>query len=200
MKILLIDDHKLFTEILSDSLMHVLPETNVDTILEFLNLNILDLVARYDLIILDIDLSRIRTPNGLDLAGKILHKQPEKKLCFLTELYLSGYEIEAKKIGAKGFISKEVGINELIDDIRKIIDGKYVFTQSTPLMEEKLTKSEEVILRLYCKGYTRKEMIANLGISMRTLANHLNSIYEKLDVSTYQEMIQKALRLGLIFP
>lgn len=199
MKVLLIDDHKLIVEGLKNSLAEKLLDSTVDAITEFHEDYLMNIVTNYDLIILDINLNKIGTIDGLTLAKKILKKYPNQKICFLTGFDLPGYENEARKIGARGFISKEIGILELAKKIEEIFNGQTIFSRNKIWIED-LTQKEEEILRLYCKGYKRKDIADKLKISIRTLANHLNSIYEKLDVSNYQEMVQKAIRLGYVLP
>lgn len=171
----------------------------IDVISDLHNYNIIDIVSRYDILILDINLNKGGDMDGLSLAKKILDVYPEKKICFLTGFDLPGYENEARRIGAYGFISKEVGIEELVNIIKMIMQGETVFPTKRIWLEE-LTEKEREILELYCHGHSRKDITYILGISMRTLANHLNVIYEKLDVSNYQEMVQKAIRMGYLLP
>ncbi len=199
MNILLIDDHKLIVEGLKNSLIGKLSGSTISTITDFQKTDIMNTVKDYDLILLDINLNKIGTIDGLTLGKEILKKYSDKKICFLTGFDLPGYENEARKIGAKGFISKEVGISDLVRKIEAILEGQTVFSKNKVWMED-LTPKEEEILQLYCQGYKRKEIANKLEISIRTLANHLNSIYEKLDVSNYQEMVQKAIRLGYMLP
>ena len=61
-----------------------------------------------------------------------------------------------------------------------------------------LTEQELKIIKLYAQGYSRNDIANDLYISLRTLANHLNTIYEKLGVKNYQEMIHKATLLGYV--
>ena len=59
---------------------------------------------------------------------------------------------------------------------------------------------EERILQLICSGKKRKIIADELYISERTLSNHLQHIYDKLDVSTSVEAITKAIKMGYISP
>lgn len=199
MRILLIDDHKLIVEGIKNSLSNYMTNVVIDVISDLHNYNIIDIVSRYDILILDINLNKGGDMDGLSLAKKILDVYPEKKICFLTGFDLPGYENEARRIGAYGFISKKVGIEELVNTIKMIMQGETVFPTKRIWLEE-LTEKEREILELYCHGHSRKDITYILGISMRTLANHLNVIYEKLDVSNYQEMVQKAIRMGYLLP
>ena len=100
MRILLIDDHKLIVEGIKNSLSNYMTNVVIDVISDLHNYNIIDIVSRYDILILDINLNKGGDMDGLSLAKKILDVYPEKKICFLTGFDLPGYENEARRIGA----------------------------------------------------------------------------------------------------
>lgn len=197
MKILLIDDHKLLSENLKNSLEQSKEVELVDICEKADQIKEMAASGKYDIVLMDINLRGISEKDGLILTKEILADRPGICIVMLTGFDLKGYELEAKRIGASGFFSKEIGTSELIQKLKLVYEGKTMFTHSREY-EEPLTEKEKRILELYCGGKGRKEVAEKMHISMRTLANHLNTIYEKMDVSNYQEMVQKALKEGYV--
>jgi len=197
MKILLLDDHKLLGESLKSNLEVSSKVTSVEITVDVGKAmdNILKL--KYDLVLMDISLKNISKKDGLELTKEILRKNRFIKIVILTGFDFPEYEMYARNIGASGFISKNVGIGELIDKLEFISKGGKIF-KTIDMALERLTEKEMKILCLYCEGKTRKEISDILMISMRTLANYLNVIYNKLGVHNYQEMMQKAIKLGYV--
>lgn len=197
MKILLIDDHKLLSENLKNSLERSKEVELVDICEKADQIKELAVSGKYDIVLMDINLRGISEKDGLVLTKEILAERSGIRIVMLTGFDLKGYELEARRIGASGFFSKEIGTSELIQKLKLVYEGKTMFTRSREY-EEPLTEKEKRILELYCGGEGRKEVAEKMHISMRTLANHLNTIYEKMDVSNYQEMVQKALKEGYV--
>lgn len=197
MKILLVEDHKLFSE----SLKNNLEKTGEASCRELCgseeDIRKAALSGEYDVILMDINLKGLAEKDGLSLAEEICRKNPEARVVMLTGFDLRGYEMEAKRIGARGFITKDISTEELIKRLHTVCEGGISFGKVREY-EEPLTKKERQVLELYCAGLSRKEVAQKMGISMRTLANYINIIYEKLDVGNYQEMLQKALREGYV--
>jgi len=200
LKILLVDDHKLLAQGLKNALLTYDKFERVDVIDYKLDLeSILACIKEinYDLILLDINIKKILPIDGIDLCSNILKYDPNLKVIILTGYDFYALEKDAKSIGARAFLNKEMDIDDLFDSMMKVYKGELIFK----LNENKyidLTQKEEEIVRLYAKGLSRKEVASYLEISMRTLANHLQIIYEKLDVKNYQEMINKATSLGYV--
>lgn len=151
----------------------------------------------FDIILLDINIKKIIDIDGLELCREILKVDQTAKIIMLTGYDFYGLEKEAREIGAAGFINKEIEIEDLYTSIKKVINGDKIFK----IEEDKymdLTDKEIDIVRLYAMGLTRQEIADKLDISLRTIANHLQNIYSKLDVKNYQEMIRKATLLGYV--
>ena len=87
----------------------------------------------------------------------------------------------------------------LVAFLSQIMQGKFIFNGSIPFLEE-LTDCEKQILLLIANGRKRKEIAGTLYISERTLSNHLQHIFEKLDVSSSVEAVTKAIQLGYLPP
>ncbi|MFR9276249.1 response regulator [Finegoldia magna] len=198
MKILLIEDHKMVATSLKISL-ETDESISVDIVNNIRDLCINESVLNYDLLLIDINLTGIEgTINGLDVAEELINKYEDLKIVILTAYKLDFYIKRAKRIGCKGFISKEEETSKLIEDIKSIaLKGKAIFPEDNHMLEP-LTKSEIHIVKLYSNGLSRKELAKELNTNVRSLAVSLSRIYQKLGVRNYQEMIDKVRELGYV--
>ena len=198
MKILLIEDHKMVATSLKMSL-ETDESISVDIVNNVRNLSINESVLYYDLLLIDINLTGIEgTINGLDVAEERINKYEDLKIVILTAYKLDFYIKRAKKIGCKGFISKEEETAKLIEDIKSIaLKGETIFPKENYMLEP-LTKSEIHIVKLYSNGLSRKELAKELNTNVRSMAVSLSRIYQKLGVRNYQEMIDKVRELGYV--
>ena len=197
--ILLVDDHVLFSKSLEIALSDY---SEIETFKSIHDISLLDKFIEEDapdILLMDINLKNITSEDGLELAKQILHGHPEQKIVILSGYDLPVYRNEAKKIGAKGFINKNTEPEMLIAFLSQIMQGKLIFNGSNPFLEE-LTDCEKQILQLIAGGRKRKEIAGTLYISERTLSNHLQHIFEKLDVSSSVEAVTKAIQLGYLPP
>ena len=198
MKILLIEDHKMVATSLKMSL-EMDESISVDIVNNVRDLSINESVLNYDLLLIDINLTGIEgTINGLDVAEELINKYEDLKVVILTAYKLDFYIKRAKRIGCKGFISKEEETSKLIEDVKSIVlKGKAIFPEENHMLEP-LTKSEIHIVKLYSNGLSRKDLAKELNTNVRSLAVSLSRIYQKLGVRNYQEMIDKVRELGYV--
>ncbi|HGY5331765.1 TPA: response regulator [Streptococcus pyogenes] len=198
MKILLIEDHKMVATSLKMSL-ETDDSISVDIVNNVRDLSINESFLNYDLLLIDINLTGIEgTINGLDVAEELINKYEDLKIVILTAYKLDFYIKRAKRIGCKGFISKEEETSNLIEDIKSIaLKDKAIFPEDNHMLEP-LTKSEIHIVKLYSNGLSRKELAKELNTNVRSLAVSLSRIYQKLGVRNYQEMIDKVRELGYV--
>ena len=198
MKILLIEDHKMVATSLKMSL-ETDDSISVDIVNNVRDLSINESVLNYDLLLIDINLTGIEgTINGLDVAEELINKYEDLKVVILTAYKLDFYIKRAKRIGCKGFISKEEETAKLIEDIKSIaLKGETIFPKENYMLEP-LTKSEIHIVKLYSNGLSRKDLAKALNTNVRSLAVSLSRIYQKLGVRNYQEMIDKVRELGYV--
>lgn len=198
MQILLIDDHEMFSEGLKVTLER---DRNIEKVVILKDIDKAEyriLNNEYDIILMDISIKKITgSKDGLEIAKELLQKDKALKIVMLTGFDMPGYKMEAKKIGAKGFICKDEYTETLIEKLKMIYNGEIVFPKDITHIDE-LTEREKEILELYGSGFSRKEVAKECHISVSSLAVALNRIYEKLDVRNYQEMLNKALELGYI--
>ncbi|HER8417025.1 TPA: response regulator transcription factor [Streptococcus pyogenes] len=196
MKILLIDDHRLFAKSIQLLFQQYDEVDVIDTITSHFNDVTIDL-SKYDITLLDINLTNISKKNGLEIAKELIQSTPHLKVVMLTGYVKSIYRERAKKVGAYGFVDKNIDPKQLISILKKVDSGKKYFEQiESQDYVESLTDQEIAILNLSKKGFSIKEIEETLQISRRTVFNHLTHIYSKLLVNNKQEAIYKAEQLG----
>lgn len=193
MKILLLDDHKIFGE----SLKVLLEERGISCTYTSSIKNFYEEVEKdYDIILLDINLKEEMT--GFDILDRIHDKN--KKIVILTSYDMINYKRLALEKGARDFINKSLDVDEVIERLEKVYkDEKISFDEEEKIIEP-LTKREEEILLEVLSGLTKKEIADKLYISERTLYNHLANIYAKLGAKNAIEAYKIALELGYIRP
>lgn len=193
MKILLLDDHKIFGE----SLKVLLEERGISCTYTSSIKNFYEEVeGDYDIILLDINLKEEET--GFDILDKLYDKN--KKIVILTSYDMINYKRLALEKGARDFINKSLDVDEVIERLEKVYkDEKISFNDDEKIIEP-LTKREEEILIEVLSGLTKKEIADKLYISERTLYNHLANIYAKLGAKNAIEAYKIALELGYIRP
>lgn len=197
--ILLVDDHALFSKSLEIALSDYSEIEAFDSINDISGLDNFISSKKPDIILMDINLKNIASEDGLELAKQILSSYPEQRIVILSGYDLPVYRSEARKIGAKGFVNKNIEPEKLISILSKIMQGVLYFDREVPFIEG-LTDSEKQILQLIADGMKRKEIADELYISERTLSNHLQHIFEKLGVSSSVEAVTKAIQMGYIPP
>jgi len=202
MRILLIDDHALFAKSLEIALEGAPEIKRLWTLADVTRAAQEIRDHRPDLVLIDVNLSNISDEDGLMLARRIVQDNPGTTIVILTGYDLPVYRYEAQKIGAKGFINKNIEPDKLLDILQQIHAGHPYFPSSGDGIEyiEELTDSERNILQWLSDGYKRKEIAARLHISERTVSNHLQHIFDKLDVTSSLEAVSKGTKLGYVKP
>ena len=172
---------------------------------EFSSTNDVDHIAEIveksqpDILLVDINLGHSVQEDGLFLTKRLLGRFPEQKIVILSGYDLPAYRREAQKIGAKGFVNKEVEPEELFQILCSIQSGMTHFLSENVMLED-LTVSEKQVLRMIADGHRRKEIAMQLHLSERTVSNHLQHIFEKLQVASSVEAVTKAIQLGYLSP
>ncbi|QIK70775.1 response regulator transcription factor [Erysipelothrix sp. HDW6C] len=194
MKILLFDDHQLFAKslelVLADKVESFKAYDNPDDILNIIT------QAQPDLVILDVHMGE---HSGLEVGRKLRYHLPDLKIVFLSGYNLHEYNREARRMGACGFLEKNVSVDKLIDSLKRIHEGQTVFMgEETEDILEELTAREKEILQLASNGDTQQIIADTLEISRRTVNNHLVAINEKLMVSSTVAAVIKGIELGIV--
>jgi len=165
----------------------------------------------------DVVLLDMRMPglSGVDVLRKLNEDGTLPPTIILTtfdddELVLAGI-----RNGAKGFLLKDVSLDELVNAIRTVSDGGSIVkpavterllkgleklnTEFSSLdRPDPLTERETEILRLMAGGYSNKEIANSLGVAEGTVKNHVSNILSKLGVRDRTRAVLKAFELGFI--
>ncbi|MGX7389634.1 response regulator transcription factor [Dolosigranulum pigrum] len=198
MKILLIDDHKLF----SQSLALVLDQTTSDVQMDMINSeeelpDDLGELTVYDVLVLDINLDKGFGCDGFELAERVRAIAVDLPILMLTGFDLPVYEYQAHKLELSGFVNKNIDTEDLLSILKHVKDGGRYFTTENWFIDE-LTPRERELLGAIATGRKRKIIAEEMYISERTLTNHMQSIMDKLEVNSTIEALQKARELGYL--
>jgi len=163
----------------------------------------------------DIALLDVRMPKrtGLDVLAA-LAKAPNPPPCILlTTFDDEAAAFEGIKLGARGFLLKDVSLDQLIDAVRtvaaggtlinlavteRVVRGLARLATSVPASStpQALTKRELDVLGLLASGASNKEIADTLGTAEATVKNQLSSIFSKLGVRDRTRAVLRAIELG----
>lgn len=203
-KILLADDHKLITESLKNILE---PQYEVVGIVEDGHQLVKEaLRLQPDIIVVDISMPRL---NGIEAVRQLNKKKHTAKIIFLTMHADVTYATRALELGAAGFIIKHSAPAELLEAIEKALLGrrhispriaeelnKTAATRKDPI--RRLSPRQREVLQLLCEGNSAKQVADMLDISARTVEFHKYRIMEELGVQSSAELVQHAIKLGIV--
>ena len=199
-RIVIVDDH----EMLRDGLRARF-EGNSDFLIVGEGKDGTEAIALFDKHQPDVLLSDIAMPkkNGLEAARDILKKFPHATIVFLSVYDDPQYLAEAKSIGAKGFVRKDVDKHEMLNAIRRVAQGGSHFDDAMLKGIQKhnqkinLTAREKEVLQEIAKGKTNKEIAYTLGLSVRTIESHRSSIRDKSGGGNAASLTKLASEIGL---
>lgn len=148
---------------------------------------------------------------GLEAVRQLVNEGIPSKIVILTQHRETAFAVAAFRAGASAFLLKQSAGEELIKAIYEVSQGRQYVTglMSSDLLHalvaaedrtprQVLTARQKEVLRLIADGRTAKEMAALLGISTRTAEGHKYEIMDVLDARNTAQLIQKAMKLGLI--
>lgn len=209
-KVLVIEDHVLFRDGLI-SLFHSTTDFQVvdqaGTIKEGVEKAF---YHKPDLILMDFSLP---DGTGLDATRTILSELPECKIVFLTVFETDENLMEAVRLGAKGYLLKNISGSSLLASLRALEEGEVAMSRkmmsrvvefsrfgSLPPASDalaKLSPRELEILYELQSGASNLEIARRLFLSENTVKHHIHSILDKLGVKNRHQAGMLARQLGL---
>ncbi|WNG90309.1 response regulator transcription factor [Mycobacterium sp. ITM-2016-00317] len=154
---------------------------------------------------------RLSDGDGAQATTDVLAVSPASRILVLSASDEREDVLEAVKAGATGYLVKSASKQELNDAVRATAQGRAVFTPGLAglvLGEFRrlerdapagptLTERETEILRYVAKGLTAKQIASRLSLSHRTVENHVQATFRKLQIGNRVELARYAIEHGL---
>ncbi|MEV0133725.1 response regulator transcription factor [Dactylosporangium sp. NPDC050688] len=164
--------------------------------------------ASPDVVVLDLQLTDLP---GVDVIRGLLEALPAVRILMLSASGEQRDVLDALKAGAAGYLVKSAGKQEFLDAVRRTAEGDAVFTAGlaglvlgeyrklarSPRGGPVLTAREIEVLRLVAKGLSYKHVAGELGVSLRTVQNHVQNTLGKLQLHNRSALVRYALEHGL---
>jgi len=152
---------------------------------------------------------------GADVIRRTHGKAPDTKFLALSVSDAAEDVIGTIRAGARGYVTKTITGAELVDAIDRVAAGDAVFsprlagfvldafagTIEVAAVDEdldRLTEREREVMRLIARGYSYKEVAAELFISIKTVETHMGSVLRKLQLSSRHELTRWASERRLL--
>jgi DNA-binding NarL/FixJ family response regulator/signal transduction histidine kinase len=159
----------------------------------------------------DVVLMDVQMPgaDGLAATRRIRAQIPSTGVIVLSTNAPDDVVLEAVRAGARGYLLKDVNLDELREAVHTVAAGGSYFTPTAAAKlaggvrrggtaAERLTPRELAVLRRLATGAPNKEIAAALSISENTVESHLRSIYGKLEVRSRTEALRRATEWGIL--
>ncbi|MER5333350.1 response regulator transcription factor [Micromonospora sp. NPDC002717] len=173
--------------------------------------------ARPDVVVLDLQLPDV---SGVEVIRGLRAALPEVRVLMLSASGEQQSVLDAVKAGATGYLVKSAAPAEFLDAVRRTAAGEPVFTPGLAGLvlgeyrrlaaapagaaptagrdpAPRLTDRETEVLRLVAKGMSYKQIADRLGLSHRTVQNHVQNTLGKLQLHNRVELTRYAIERGL---
>ena len=208
-RVFLVDDHQLFLSgvraELGDSVDVVGAASDVDAAIDMIR------EREPEGVLVD---GHMPAGGGARVIGEVAKTHPDVRFLALSVSDAPDDVIATIRAGARGYVTKTIAPDELVDAIARVRDGDAVFSPrlagfvldafagaappATDPELEQLTPREREVLRLIARGYAYKEVARDLGISVKTVETHVSSVLRKLQLSSRHQLARWASDRKLI--
>jgi DNA-binding NarL/FixJ family response regulator len=213
-RVMIVDDHALFRRGLQ---MVLEAEDGIDVVAEAGDGA--EAIARAEDAMPDVVLMDVRMPkhSGIEATRALRALLPNSKILMLTISDEESDLFEAIKVGASGYLLKEISIEEVANAVRAVHAGQSLISPSmaSKLLSEfatmvkrtddrqtylapRLTARELEVLKLIAHGASNRDVAKELVISENTVKNHVRNILEKLHLHSRMEAVVYAVREKLL--
>ena len=208
-RVFLVDDHQLFLSgvraELGDAVDVVGAASEVDAAIDMIR------ERQPDVVLVDVHMP---AGGGARVIAEVLQTDPDVRFLDLSVSDAPEDVIATIRAGARGYVTKTIAPEELVDAIARVREGDAVFSPrlagfvldafagaappATDPELEQLTPREREVLRLIARGYAYKEVARDLSISVKTVETHVSSVLRKLQLSSRHQLARWASDRKLI--
>jgi two-component system invasion response regulator UvrY len=161
-----------------------------------------------DVILMDVNMPGI---GGVEACRRILQRNPKQKIIVLTVHNEQTFPKRLLEIGAKGYLTKECGIDEMIKAIKQVNSGgSYIAStiaqqlalsllpgnDANPI--DRLSRREFQVMLMISQGLTNVEISDKLCLSPKTISTYRLRVLEKLGAHNEVDLIKIAVEQGMI--
>jgi DNA-binding NarL/FixJ family response regulator len=209
LKVLIVDDHALFSEALEPLL-----EQNGMEVLGIAGSGAEALEAirrvRPEVVLVDLGLPDM---TGLALGREILEEEPDAKVLAVTGMDHARIAREVLQAGFHGFLTKDTPLPQFIRSVKAVMEGRVINLprretartaegderqRDAALLAGQLTPRELEVLEILVRGGSNPQIARELGLSPNTVRTHVQSILTKLQVRSRLEAAAFAVRFGIV--
>lgn len=210
LRVLLVDDHAMIRAGVRSELTSA--ESDVEVVAEAEDVEgaIAAVHAlRPDVVLLDVHLPGGQGGGGAEVAAAC-RDVPETRFLALSVSDAAEDVVSVIRAGARGYVTKAISVEDLSQAIRRVAAGDAAFSPRLAgfVLDafgagggevavadselDRLSAREREVMRLIARGYTYKEVAAELFISVKTVETHVSSVLRKLQLSNRNELTRWA--------
>ena len=162
-----------------------------------------------DVLMLDVSMPGL---NGLEASSRAVRRFPRTRVLVLSMHANEEYVQRALEGGARGYLLKDAGAEELELAVRAVARGEtylspavskqviagYVRRTRVPGSLEGLSPRQREVLQLIAEGHTTKQIAKKLGVGVKTVETHRPQLMRSLDIHDVAGLVRYAIRMGLV--
>jgi DNA-binding NarL/FixJ family response regulator len=209
-RVVLVDDHELFRAgVRAELAEHVEVAGDAASVEEAVPAI---LHAEPDVVLLDVHMPG---GGGVEVIRQVAQQRPTQRFLALSVSDAPDDVVAVIRAGARGYVTKTIGSEELTANIHRIADGDAVFSPwlagfvldafnegdapaaGDPELDQ-LTAREQEVLLLLARGYTYKEIAGRLHLSVKTIETHVSNVLRKLQLSNRNELTRWAAKRRMV--